>query len=201
MTLIAFLATALFATAPAAAASDPAQALAQGLAGSWTSAEQAASTPGYDPIRTTVVRLPILSPEAPGAVWLFTESAREATLDKPYRRNATRLTSAPDGRVRVVSYRLKDPARAIAGVTLADLVVLEGCEAVFAQTASNGFEGAMAPRACRNHYKGADWLDSRTTLTPTAMITWDRGMTEAGARVWGPEAGGYRFTRIAAGPR
>lgn len=182
--------------AAALAASSPAEDLAAAMTGVWTSDAQAASTPGYDRIRSTIVRLPSLAPEAPGAVWLFTESAMAATLDKPYRRNVSRLTVEPDGKVRAASFRLKDPARPIAGVTAADLAPLEGCDALFTSSGAEGFEGAMAPGACGNHYKGADWLDSRTRVIPGLLVTWDRGMTAKGERVWGPAAGGYRFTRL-----
>ena len=181
--------------AVATAAPPPPEALARAMTGVWTSAEQAKATPGYDVIRTTIVRLPNLSPDDTASLWLFTESAYEAKLDKPYRRTATRLTTQADGRVRIASFRLKAPDRAVPGVTAADLAPLEGCDATFTRTAG-GFEGAMAPKACRNHYKGADWLDSRTTVTADALVTWDRGMTDAGVRVWGPEAGGYRFRRM-----
>ena len=36
---------------------------------------------------------------------------------------------------------------------------------------------------------------SYNTLTANGMVNWDRGFDSGGKHVWGPQAGGYQFTR------
>ncbi len=171
------------------------------MEGTWTSAAQAKAKPDlYEPIRTTVARLPALTPDG---AWLYLESAEARTPDAPYRQTVIHVTATPEGAVRTEQFRLKDPARARdpsrrLTLKIDDLIPLDGCGVTFKRDRDDAratFSGAMTPKACRNHYKGADWLDSRTELSADRLTTWDRGFKDDGSYVWGPKAGGYRFTR------
>lgn len=197
--LIAGLAAATSATM--AQARTPAETLAHRLLGTWSSAAQAARQPTlYDPITMTAVPMASLSPQIKGSVWLYTESAYAAKPTPPYRQTVTRLTTNLDGTVVATQFRLNDPRSVtpatIGRVTLADLTILEGC-AVTYRKASGGMAGQMDGKSCRNHYKAADYLDSRTWATKAKLVTWDRGFKDDGTQVWGPKAGGYEFRRVA----
>jgi hypothetical protein len=43
---------------------------------------------------------------------------------------------------------------------------------------------------------GAVYATSEVTVTPEALISWDRGFGAAGEQVWGAVTGGYVFKKL-----
>lgn len=186
-----------------ARASADAHTLAELIAGPWTSAELAARDATYLDIRSVNVRIWAGDPDFPG-LWFYTESARPSAPATPYRQNVFALVPQEDGTVHAYQYRVRAPERfagtalanrAPEGLTLEDLVPLPGCTLVWHRTQSGRFAGAMRPRACRNGFRGATWMDGSSWVEPGRFHTWDRGMNDAGEQVWGPALAGYTFTR------
>jgi CpeT protein len=181
------------------------EAMATMMAGPWTSAELAARDSTYLDIRSVNVRIWQRDPEYSGA-WFYTESARPSAPATPYRQNVFNLVAQEDGTVHAYQYRVRAPERfagaalanrAPEGLTLDDLIALPGCTLVWHREQAGRFVGAMRPRACRNKFRGATWMDGSSWIEPGRFYTWDRGMNDAGEQVWGPTRAGYEFTRAA----
>jgi hypothetical protein len=173
------------------------------MAGPWTSAELAARDSTYLDIRSVNVRIWQGDPEYSGA-WFYTESARPSAPTTPYRQNVFNLVAQEDGTVHAYQYRVRAPERfagaalanrAPEGLTLDDLIALPGCTLVWHREPGGRFVGGMRPRACRNKFRGATWMDGSSWIEPGRFYTWDRGMNDAGEQVWGPTRAGYEFTR------
>lgn len=179
--------------------------LAGFMEGPWTSAALAARDSTYLDIRSVNVRIWRGDPEFPGA-WFYTESARPSAPATPYRQNVFNLVAQEDGTVHAYQYRVRAPERFAGaalrneepqGLALDDLIPLPGCTLVWHRVSEARFAGAMRPRACRNKFRGASWMDGSSWAQADRFYTWDRGMDEAGNQVWGPTAAGYVFDRAA----
>lgn len=177
--------------------------LAGYMEGPWTSAALAARDSTYLDIRSVNVRIWRGDPEFPGA-WFYTESARPSAPGTPYRQNVFNLVAQEDGTVHAYQYRVRAPERFAGaalrneqpqGLSLDDLIPLPGCTLVWHRVSETRFAGGMRPRACRNKFRGASWMDGSSWAEAGQFYTWDRGMDEAGNQVWGPTAAGYVFDR------
>lgn len=196
------------APAPAQAVARDAEPLARLLEGAWSSAEQAARDADYQDIKTVNVRIWAGDPEHSGA-WFHTESARATTPDQPYRQNVFNLVAQDDGSINAYQYRVRDPGRFAgsamrgtppAGLKVEDLIALPGCTLVWRPAEAGVWRGAMRPKACRNNFRGATWMDGSSRVDGATLLTWDRGMGGDDRQMWGPTKGGYEFRRIAPPP-
>lgn len=74
---------------------------------------------------------------------------------------------------------------------------LEGCDIPFRLQANGSFVGEHTPRgACRNRHRGADYVWAQKIITPNQMLWWERGFTDAGEVVWGPDEDGVVLDRL-----
>ena len=187
------------------AAAGPADALDEYVrlqVGSFTSEAQSRQDARYDVATWHIVE--IWPGDDAGARWLYTESwIGEAPA--PYLQRVSRLTVEPDGTVLARRYRFPDAVRVVGAwqatrrfdaLPRAELIALDGCDAVIARTGPARFEGGTVGARCRNDYRGAAYAVSQSVLTPEEMLNWDRGFDVNGNQVWGPSAGGYRFRRV-----
>jgi uncharacterized protein (DUF1330 family) len=150
-----------------------------------------------------------------GEIWMD-ENARERWIyvetwmkdaEAPYMQRVSQLTAQADGSIVARRFQIPQPERVLGGwqaaekfsaLTPGDLIELDGCAAMITRAGKGRFEGGTVGTRCRNGYKGAAYALSRSVLTEDEMINWDRGFSAAGELVWGPAAGGYRFTRLGA---
>lgn len=166
--------------------------------GTFSSAAQAAADERYG---TATWHIAEIWPGRDDGRWLYAENWF-GDAESPYRQRITRLTVAEDGSLLARGYRLPEPERHVgawqdpaklAGLEPEALEGVAGCDVVIVRTGENRFEGTTIGRQCRNDYKGASYVVSRSVLTDEFMLNWDRGIAADGRQVWGPESGGYRF--------
>ncbi|MGQ0628540.1 MAG: chromophore lyase CpcT/CpeT [Phycisphaerales bacterium] len=180
----------------------PSERLAIFMAGSYSTAEQAAADPEY---RVILLQMKRIWRERADGPWLYVEQAMAEQADKPYRQRIYRLVDLGDGRLRSDVYTLPgDPLR-FAGEwkranplpdILPDALVLrDGCSLTLVESPTGEFVGATDGRACPSELRGASYATSEATITPLGMVSWDRGFDAAGTQVWGAEKGGYRFKK------
>jgi hypothetical protein len=60
-----------------------------------------------------------------------------------------------------------------------------------------GFAGSTHGSACSSNLRGAAYTTSEVRVTPSRMISWDRGFNDEGMQVWGATGGPYVFDKIA----
>ena len=190
------------AAAPAPA-SDPGLAeLAAVMAGSYSSAAQAAADPqGYRDIR--LVMVPIWK-DRPDGPWLYVEQAAATSLDKPYRQRVYQLVRTSPETIESRVFTLPDPPLQYAGaaqdpVKLADLTpealtLRSGC-AVVLKKSGPVWTGSTAGKDCGSDLRGASYATSEVRISLSTLESWDRGYDSAGKQVWGAEKGPYIFVR------
>ncbi|MEM7568669.1 MAG: chromophore lyase CpcT/CpeT [Pseudomonadota bacterium] len=175
-------------------------------AGSFTTAEQAATEPGYAVVEAEVVRI---WPERNDGLWMYQEQAILAAGEKlykdgkskPYFQRVFRLLQMDDGRLVRENYELKDPAAVVGAYTSPkqmnalspEDLVLGGCANQIERVASGYWRAHI--HTCPNTYRGATHMTSKSVYTPDTLANWDRGFDAAGNVVWGPTSGGYIFKR------
>jgi uncharacterized protein (DUF1330 family) len=169
--------------------------------GEFSSAIHAQNDARYAPITWQIAE--IWQGDANEARWLYTESWMDGA-ETPYMQRISRITPRGDGTLLAERFTIPEANRFIsawsepgrfAALSSDDLVPLRGCDAVFVRTGENRFEGSTQGNLCRNDYKGASYVVSYNTLTANGMVNWDRGFDSEGKHLWGPQAGGYQFTR------
>jgi len=191
----------LFAAVPLRAQVGPdLERLAQTMAGSYTSAAQAAADSSYFPIELEMVRI---WPERGDAAWLYVEQAMASTKGKPYRQRVYRLRrigegqfesaifSIPNGESWFGAYR--SPGRFTA-LSPDSLSVLSGCEVIL-QVDGPVYRGGTQGKSCPSTRAGASYTTSEVLLREGRMESWDRGWSAADTQVWGAERGGYIFLK------
>jgi hypothetical protein len=182
---------------------DPAlQDLALYLAGSFSSAQQAAEDSAFLDIRLET--WPIWSHRDDG-IWLYVEQADGEALDTPYRQRVYRLTTGPDGTFISTIYSLPgDPLRfagawrdpELLGELPPDsLVERAGCAVLLRREPGGDFVGGTVDRQCPSDLRGASYATTEVRISATELLSWDRGFDEEGRQVWGSGAGGYLFRK------
>ncbi len=169
------------------------------VTGSFDSSAQAAGDDRYDNAIWHTARI---WPDSEGPRWSYTENWLEG-MSRPYRQRVNRYTLEVDGSIVVDSFEIPDaedyvgawnrPER-FADAGPDDLVAI-GCPARLARTGERRFEGGTSGQSCRNNYRGAAYLVSRSLADESGVQNWDRGFSADGSQVWGPVAGPYRFQR------
>jgi len=179
--------------------------LAGWMSGSFSSQEQAARDDDYFDIRLEMVRI---WPDAnDDAVWIYVEQATAQAIDRPYRQRVYRLTETGPGAFESAVFELPGDPMAFAGwwqhperfavLEAEHLEQLQGCSVFLEYDPDREmFHGGTNEGTCPSSLRGASYVMSEVTLTPSAMLTWDRGFDSQGQQVWGATAGGYEFRRI-----
>lgn len=182
--------------------------LASWMTGTFSSAAQAAASPGdYFDIR--LVMLPIWQTQAQGDErWLYVEQAAADALDQPYRQRIYRLSQVGPNRFQSEVFELPgDPKRFVqawetptllAALQPADLVKREGC--AISLTGGEGvYIGCTQERSCPDTLRGAAWATSEVIIQADQLSRWDRGWDADGKQVWGATQAGYRFEKLSTG--
>lgn len=191
------------ASAAPESAPDPGLAeLAAAMAGSYSSAAQAAADPeNFRDIR--LVMVPIW-PDRTDGPWLYVEQAAATALDRPYRQRVYRLVRTDRETIESRVYTLpdpplqyagagQDPAR-LSGLTPENLTLRAGC-AVGLKKSGPDWTGSTTGKECASDLRGASYATSEVTISPTGLTSWDRGYDAADRQVWGAEKGPYVFVR------
>lgn len=187
--------------AGAEARGDPLREYVDLQTGTFTSALQAQQDARYGVAEWHVAE--IWSGASRAERWLYVESWMKDGK-APYLQRISRVSLLPDGAVLARRYEIPDAARYVgawrepgrfASLAPDALVEMTGCDVVLARAGERRWEGGTRGAGCRNDYKGASYAISQTALAADGMTNWDRGFDADGRLRWGPEHGGYRFTR------
>jgi hypothetical protein len=196
-------ASALILALPAWAAADPAEELADILAGSFTTLEQS-RTEGWGYVESEMVRI---WPDREDGVWLYQENAfLGASPDdydpeikqRPYFQRIVRLAAVSPVEVVRTIYSLSDPEVAVGAWANPsrvgeDQLADANCSGPVERIARGHWIADFD--TCPSNLRGAVRTRSRSIHTPHGFANWDRGYDAEGRLVWGPEAGGYVFVR------
>lgn len=175
--------------------------LAATMAGSYTSAEQAAADTNYYDIELELVRI---WPERKDGAWFYVEQATAKAKDKPYRQRVYHLQQVNENTftsdVLAISNGEKyfgayNDAALLAQVSPDSVAMLNGCTITLTHKGEN-YVGSTNERDCSNAWGKSTYATSEVTISPGLMESWDRGYNDAGEQVWGAENGGYRFIKI-----
>lgn len=190
------------AAAVAAGPDDLLERLASLLAGSISSAEQAAADKNH---RNVVLHAVRIWPDRTDGPWLYAQQAPADAVDQPYRQRVHQLARRPDGSFESRVFTLADPVAAtgpwrkpapLADLTLAALTSRDGCTVFLHPKPDGSFVGRTEGKGCASELRGAAYATSEITLTPAEIVSWDRGFNSSDKQVWGAPIGGYRFKRL-----
>jgi hypothetical protein len=189
--------------AETAPARDPLATLRTYLAGSFSSAGQAAREPEYFVIDLHMTPMWTWRDDGP---WLYVEQAVAATPDRPYRQRVYQLGRAGDGRLWSRVYEFPEPlshagawvsGSPLSELSPGDLEERVGCAITLTwDDQSDSFTGSTAGQGCPSQLNGAAYATSQVVLEADRMLTWDRGYDATGQQVWGATGGGYEFVRV-----
>ncbi len=138
-------------------------------------------------------------------IYLFV--SMQPSVEGPWLQALYRLVPDRQGRAVVESWRFGDETlnsvgsptalRRVEALGPGDFRHLRGCDIAYTLQSNGNFFGEHAPRGeCRNTHRGADYVWAQKTISPNQMLWWERGFTDAGEIVWGPEDDGYLFERL-----
>jgi len=174
--------------------------LATTMAGSYTSAEQAAEDTSYFNIELEMVRI---WPKRKDGAWLYVEQATAKDKGKPYRQRVYHLQEVNDSTFTSDILSIKggstfygaynDPSL-LENLNADSLDMLEGCTITLRRVGAN-YAGSTNGRSCSNAWGKATYATSEVTIMSGRLVSWDRGYNDAGEQVWGAEKGGYRFLK------
>lgn len=174
--------------------------LATTMAGSYTSAEQAAADTNYFDIELEMVRI---WPKRKDGAWLYVEQASSKAKEKPYRQRIYHLQELNDSTFTsdILSIKsgeafygaYKDPLL-MEKLNSDSLNILDGCTITLRLKGTN-YVGSTEGRKCSNAWGKATYATSEVTIMPGRMVSWDRGYNDDGEQVWGAEKGGYHFVK------
>lgn len=191
--------------APSLARQERAEALADVLAGSFTTIEQS-STEGWGHVESELVRI---WPDREDGVWLYQENAwlgasPEETdwsaKQRPYFQRIIRLVQTDETTVLRTIYSMTDPQSVVGAFETPEAIAADqlgspNCSGPVERIAE-GWWVADFP-TCPSNLRGAVRTHSRSIHGPDSFVNWDRGFTAEGDVAWGPAEGGYIFQRKA----
>jgi hypothetical protein len=182
-------------------APDDLEQLVEWMAGSFSTAAQAADDPAFLDIRLHMV--PIWTDRTDGH-WLYVEQAVASSQDDPYRQRVYRVTEPTDGLFQSEVFTIPDPER-FAGAWRSDdplaelgpdgLVPRRGCE-ILMRRRGDRFLGSTLDTLCPSDLHGAEHATSEVEISRWGLISWDRGWSADGEQVWGATEGGYVFDHV-----
>lgn len=194
---------ALFTMPSGAPVDDDLENLTEWMTGSFSSQAQAKAEPEnfYD-IR--LVMQPIWLNRADGP-WFYVEQTAAESPDRPYRQRVYKLARVDDHTLRSEVFALPGDPLAHAGAwrepnPLHDLdpktlVPRRGCSILLRKINTETLAGGTQGKGCSSSLRGATYATSDVVVTPTQLLSWDRGFDDGDMQVWGAEAGPYVFVK------
>lgn len=172
------------------------------MAGSYSSAAQAAADSAYFDVHLHMV--PIWTDRADGP-WLYVEQAMADQQSAPYRQRVYHLVDHGRGVVESIVFKLPGDPSSYAGawrdpgrLNALDPSLLEprmGCSVFLEPAGMDRFVGSTHGDSCVSDLRGAVSATSEITLMPGMIESWDRGYDAAHQQVWGAKTGPYQFIK------
>jgi CpeT protein len=141
--------------------------------------------------------------------FLYVEQAMFGKEDKPYRVRIYKIFERDRELISEI-YTLKEEKKWIGQwrvpenfdkLTENEIELKNGCEVVLKKAGDYEFIGKTGEKTCPSELRGAAYATSEVKITPTRMISWDRGFNYSGIQVWGAEKGGYIFDKVIVDPK
>lgn len=139
--------------------------------------------------------------------WVYIEQAYASALNNPYRQRIYKVMLLPDGTMYDEIYAIPNASSYLHGyetpelfdnITENDLTLKDGCNVYFDWDADNQtFVGSTDDETyCATTIPGVDYIISETVIDENYLTSWDRGYTNNGAWVMGPDWP-YIFDKLA----
>jgi CpeT protein len=166
-----------------------------------TTAEAKADTSRND----VTLRIVPIWPQKTDAYWFYVEQAMTYKQEKPYRTAVLRISEL-NGNIESKNYKLphkefyygawKDPSSLSGRITDTSIAPDAVCSIYFQRKNRRKFKGGTGDAKCPNTRKGASYFTNECYLTKSVFYSWDRGWSQEGKVVWGPEDRGYEFIKV-----
>lgn len=176
------------------------------LLGRFSNAAQVAAENGFDPVEIRVEPVVLERENIVQGPWLLF-SMHDVKRDQ-WQQALYRLREDPGEVFVIESYRLfrrssRPPENrpitpdALAKRRLESIVYLSGCDVYFTLGGDRVFRGAHQRGTCKPATLDVAYIHADKTIGPNELMFWERGYDKRDRPVWGPETGGYRFSRSA----
>ncbi|MFC1848782.1 chromophore lyase CpcT/CpeT [candidate division CSSED10-310 bacterium] len=182
--------------------SDDLKKLVSWMTGSFSSQEQAQTDHDFLDIRLKMVKI---WPNRQDGYWLYVEQALATKQERPYRQRVYHVTIQDNATFESAVYTLEDPLqyagewqkrKPLAALTPESLIIRKGCSIILKKEGDEAFAGSTQEKDCVSTLRGAEYATSEVRITPTELVSWDRGFDHNDIQVWGAETGGYIFKKI-----
>ncbi len=164
------------------------------------SSEQQSRTDSVNYYNMRLAITPIWTLRTDG-IWLYLEQATHGFENKPYRQRIYHVTENEPGIFECAIFTIDEPLRFAQkpldcerALTPDSLNQRFGCS-LFLKKKGDIFTGGTTNKACSSERKSAKYTTTQLSLSPNEINMWERGYTEKGVQVLGPEKGGYVFVR------
>lgn len=175
------------------------QRLADWMAGTYSSSEQARRDTSYRDISLSIT--PIWKEKSVKDHWFYVEQAVTSMKNKPYRQRIYHLRQVGRNKYESEVYTLKCPQLCIGkpefvnGLPTDSMEVKRGCSVFLIYNDAGYFEGSTHENDCASELYGASFATSSVKVYQNKLESWDRGFNREGKQVWGAEKGGYLFIK------
>ena len=186
--------------------SDSQEEIAELLTGSFSAEAQAKQDSDYLAIDLHIA--PVWT-ERTGQ-WFYVEQAQANQADRPYRQRMYRLVQLSSERFKILNYTFRNP-QVFAGKWKQPeffddypeeiVLIKEGCGVYLNRESFKHYKGETFGEDCFSDFRGASYATSQVEIRADLIKSWDRGWSQEGEQVWGPEEGPYRFIRVNATTR
>jgi hypothetical protein len=176
--------------------------LASIMAGDFNSAVQSKTDTSFLNIS---LRMEPIWTERTGGYWLYVEQALTSMQDRPYRQRIYHLYLHDEVTLVSKVFELPDPKKYIGAwkeiskfenLSIDDLIDRQGCSIFLHKQGRKKFSGSTPGKECLSALRGASYATSEVIITPTQLISWDRGWNSDDIQVWGSTNGGYIFDKL-----
>jgi hypothetical protein len=178
------------------------QQLFDAMRGHFSSVAQAREDSAYYEIH---LKMKPIWPEREDGYWLYVEQSVAGWEHKPYRQRVYQLLKGENDTLISEVYELSSPEKVIGAcddpILLEDfkpdsLVKRKGCAIFLTIENDSVFVGSTKASQCPSQLNDASYATSEVKITPSQLISWDRGFDSQGNQVWGAVKGGYIFDKI-----
>jgi hypothetical protein len=175
--------------------------LSRSMAGSYTSAAQAAADTNY--LDISLHMIPIWP--ATAYKWLYVEQALTSKPERPYRQRIYQLEQVSKDEFKTTVYEISNPKECIGkwrNPSFFDqfdqsiLIERDGCAVFLRKTGPETYEGSTKDDACKSSLYGASYATSIVFIKAGLLTSWDQGFDADGHQVWGATEGPYQFVKI-----
>lgn len=176
--------------------------LLEWMTGHFSSREQAESDSTYHDIRLHMV--PIWTERKDGH-WFYVEQRMAGQA--PYRQRIYRVSRIATNLYESAVYLIPNEAQFIDAwkdtdrfsvLAPTDLTTREGCAVQLRRVDRYSYAGATSGEGCPSTLHGAAYATSEVSISPTVLMSWDRGFDALGRQVWGATKGSYIFRKVSA---